>query len=208
MRSRAWAPSHTEEASRGRFWFRLRTNAKSCTPKYGAAERILMKADITTRATPHEIVRKMLEHYARRGVFRGFSPGPVRAGKARFKLVWHRDRVFELVLDTKKSTIRFPLLLPNVARHSLLDKELRKFVKSRQVDDLPDHRRIDRKKAEARLHNRAGDVSLSLKLIGDDYEYGTRKLVHLVHEIFLDFLHDGRYFEYMIENFDFDPDRL
>ena len=37
--------------------------------------------------------------------------------------------------------------------------------------------------------------------------YGTRKLIHLVHEIFLEFLAEGKYFEYQIEAFDLDPDR-
>ncbi len=34
-----------------------------------------------------------------------------------------------------------------------------------------------------------------------------RQLIHLVHEIFMTFLLDGRYYEYMVETFDLDPDK-
>jgi hypothetical protein len=35
-----------------------------------------------------------------------------------------------------------------------------------------------------------------------------RKLIRLVYEIFLTFLLDGRYYEYLVENFNLDPDRF
>jgi hypothetical protein len=50
-------------------------------------------------------------------------------------------------------------------------------------------------------------VSLTMRLLNDD-EYGARKLIHLAQEIFLVFLQDGRYYDYMVENFDLDPDRF
>ena len=42
---------------------------------------------------------------------------------------------------------------------------------------------------------------------GGEYEYATRKLIHLVHEIFLGFLIDAGYYEYMVEHLGLDPDR-
>ncbi len=35
-----------------------------------------------------------------------------------------------------------------------------------------------------------------------------RKLIHPVHEGYMDFLNDGRYYEYMAETFDLDPDKF
>ena len=54
-------------------------------------------------------------------------------------------------------------------------------------------------KARVHCRNRSGNVSLALTVKDGDYEYGTRKLIHMVHEIFLVFLSDGPYGDYMIE---------
>jgi hypothetical protein len=87
-------------------------------------------------------------------------------------------------------------------------RELKGFIKARHAAELPDHRRIDSRKAHVVAYNRGGNVTLSLRVINGDDEYGARKLIHLVHEIFLTFLLDGRYYEYLVENFDLDPDRF
>ena len=154
-----------------------------------------------------EAIASILEGYARRGVFRGFSPaGDVRQGRAVFRLLWHRDRVFEFVFDPRRNTMRFPLVLPNIPAE--MYRELKSFIKARHAAELPEHRRIDPRKAQVIASNRGGNVALSLRVTGGDDEYGTRKLIHLVHEIYLTFLLDGRYYEYLVENFDLDPDRF
>lgn len=156
-----------------------------------------------------DAVAATLEDYAHRGVFRGFSPaGNVRQGRAVFRLLWHRDRVFEFVFDTRRNTMRFSLVLPNVPAGSEMYRELKGFIKARHAAKLPDHRRIDCRKAQVVAYNRRGNVALSLRVINGDDEYGARKLIHLVHEIFLTFLLDGRYYEYLVENFNLDPDRF
>jgi hypothetical protein len=156
-----------------------------------------------------EAVAATLETYAQRGVFREFNPaGDVRQGQAVFRLLWHRDRVFEFVFDTRRNTMRFPLVLPNVPADSEMYRELKGFIKARHAAEFPDHRRIDSRKAHVVAYNRGGNVTLSLRVINGDDEYGARKLIHLVHEIFLTFLLDGRYYEYLVENFDLDPDRF
>ena len=155
-----------------------------------------------------ETVGGVLDSYANRGVFRGFSQGPVRNGKVAFKMLWHRDRVFELILDVGKHTMRFPLVLPGVSADSLMYREFRAFLKSRHSEDLPEHRRIDTGKARIRCCNRGRNISITLTVEDGDYEYGTRKLIHIVHEIFMVFLSDGRYYEYLVEKFDLDPDSV
>ena len=153
-----------------------------------------------------ESVANILESYADRGVFRGFSHGPIHKGKAAFKILWHRGRFFDLFLDTHKNTMRFPLLLPDVSADSSMDREFRKFLVSLHSEGLPEHRRIDTGKARVRRRNQGGNISLILTVKDSDYEYGARKLIHVVHEIFMVFLSDGRYREYMVEKFDLDPD--
>ncbi len=166
------------------------------------------RQDVTKTATSQiESVAETLESYAQRGVFKGFSRRPVGHGKAAFRIAWHRDRVFELIFDLKTGAMRFSTLLPNVPADSTMYRELKEFIKSRHATDLPEHRRIDCDRAQVRAHNRAGDVSLVLRVSDGDFEYGTRKLIHLVHEIFLTFLVDG-HLDYMVETFDLDPDRM
>jgi hypothetical protein len=86
-------------------------------------------------------------------------------------------------------------------------REFKEFVKSRHSESLPDHRRIDPKRAAARPSNRAGNVALTLTVKNGDYEYATRKLIHLVHEVYLVFLQEAHY-DYMIKVFNLDADHL
>ncbi len=156
------------------------------------------------KRTPVESVTGILQHYADRAVFRGFSPGAAKNGRAAFKIVWHRDRLFELVVDTRARTMTFPALLP--AFDASMTRELNAFIATRQSKEVPEHRRIDPKKAVVRASRRAGSAAVTLMLKNDDYEYGVRKLIHLIHEIFLTFLAEGRYYEYQVETFELDPD--
>jgi len=157
---------------------------------------------------PLAVVAEALAGYAKRGVFRGFSEGPVTGGKVTFRIVWHRDRVFEFVFDAKKNELRFPEVLTGVPAGSTMYRELKRSINARLSDEAPEHRRIDSQKAQVRVSSRGGNVALALVVKNDDYEYGARKLVHLVHEIFMVFLIEGSYLEYMVEAFDLDPDRM
>lgn len=103
--------------------------------------------------------------------------------------------------------MRFPLVLPGVPADSKMYLDLKEFIKARHSDEFPDHRRIDGRKAQVGSCVRSGNVSLTLTVRNGDYRYGARKLINLVHEIFLVFLADG-YYEYMVEAFDLDPDRM
>ena len=121
---------------------------------------------------------------------------------------WHRDQLFELVVDAQKRTLRFPLVLPAVPVQSEMYRELRAFVAERQGESVPEHRRIDPAKSAVQVGNRGGTVSITLTAVDEDYDYATRKLVNLVHEIYLVFLYDGLYYDYLVETFDLDPDRM
>ena len=155
-----------------------------------------------------DAVRGLLAGYAERGVFRGFSAGKVRGGKATFRIVWHRNRVFDLACDFDAAALRCPQVLVNVPADSTMYQELKEFIKSRHADDLPEHRRIDRRKAQVQPYNRQGNVSLVLRIKDGDCEYGVRKFIHVVHEVFVTFLADGNYMDYMVETFDLDPDHM
>ena len=154
-----------------------------------------------------ELVTAILEGYAEKAVFRGFSAHAVRGGKATYRMIWHHDRPFELLLDVPKKTLRFPAVLPGVPVRSAMYRELKAFLKARQSDEIPEHRRVNPAKARLSAANQRGTVSLTVTVKDGDFDYATRKIIHVVHEIFLIFLEDGPYFEYMVEHLGLDPDR-
>jgi hypothetical protein len=161
-----------------------------------------------TASSQINVVDAALAGYAERGVFRGFSRGPATGGKARFQIAWHRGRVFELAFDAGTGTLRLPELLTGVLPDSTMYEEFKSFIRERQADELPDHRRIDARKVQIRAYNRGGNILLVMKAKDGDVEYALRKLVHLVNEIYLTFLADGKYFDYLVETFNLDPDRM
>jgi hypothetical protein len=160
------------------------------------------------RQSAVEVVAAALTVYAERRVFQGFSREAVAGSKAIFRIAWHRGRVFELAFDTSKGTLRLPQVLTGVPADSTMYQDLKAFIKARQSADLPGHRRIDIRRAQVRTYNRDGNISLVLTVIDGDVAYGVQKLIHLVHEIYMTFLADGNYFEYLVETFDLDPDRM
>jgi hypothetical protein len=169
-------------------------------------ERLPTKSPAKSDATV-ALVTGILEGYAEKAVFRGFSAHPLRGGKATYRMVWHQDRPFELLLDVPGKTLRFPAVLPGVHARSPMYRELQAFLKVRQTDEMPEHRRVDPAKAGITLSSQRGVVSLKLTVKNGDFDYATRKIIHLVHEIFMVFLVDGPYFEYMVEQLGLDPDR-
>src|SRR5262245_9960800 len=92
-----------------------------------------------------DVVRAALQAYADRGVFRGFSE--IKNGH--FQFVWLLHHQMELSVDTAKGALRFKQLLPNVPAKSEIYAELKSFIQERHGGELPEHRRIDRKRAEA-----------------------------------------------------------
>ncbi|HET6325418.1 MAG TPA: hypothetical protein VFG04_12135 [Planctomycetaceae bacterium] len=161
-----------------------------------------------TAVSQIDVVAAVLAGYAERRVFHGFSRGPTSGGTASFQIAWHRGRVFELAFDARTGTLRLPGLLTGVPAGSTMYAELKDFIRSRQSDDLPDHRRLDVRKIQTRTYNRSGNILLVMKVKDGDSEYAVRKLVHLINEIYLTFLADGKYFDYLVETFNLDPDRM
>ena len=148
-------------------------------------------------------LEKILKEYAAKGVFRGFSAHPTDPS---FRLLWHRNQFFDLLFDAQTKTLRIPVVMPSV--DAAMYAHYKEFVKERCTNNQPEHRRIDPKKARVRTACKRGKVALSVVAADGDVEYALRKLIHLVHETYLVFLYDGRYYSYLIDTFDLDPDTL
>ena len=62
------------------------------------------------------------------------------------------------------------------------------------------------RKAMVTVRNRKRMVSLVVTLQNAHVEYGVRKAVNLVHELFVDFLRYPLYFPYLVEHCNLNPD--
>ena len=145
-------------------------------------------------------MRERLQTYADRGVFRGFSEQAPTGGRHRFRFSWLGPRPLSLGYTPATGTFVFRNLLPNVAARTPLHRDLQAFITSRASPRLPDHRRVDRRRATIRCVLSRGAVSLELVATRNHHEYGVNRVVNLVHEIFV-YLHTY-YPEYMWENLD------
>ena len=148
-------------------------------------------------------VRAVLQHYATRGAFRSFAELPAHGRKAAFRFNWFRDVPFTITFDPPTTYVD---LLPDVPGRSPMDRDLRRFVASRESPTLPDHRRVDRRRLDVTIRNRGARVSIAFRLKAAHVEYGIRKSVNLVHEIFTDYLSDARFASYQVEHFRLDPE--
>jgi len=151
-------------------------------------------------------VRQVLQHYASRGTFRSFAEGLPRGRSISFRFTWFRDMPFTVTFGPGSRRLVFQDLLPGVAPRSAMDRDLRQFLRERHSRSVPEHRRIDARKVEVRVANRAGAMSLFCTVKGDNTDYAVRKAVNVVHEIFTDFLSDGRYAQYQIDHLRLNPE--
>lgn len=69
---------------------------------------------------------------------------------------------------------------------------------------VPDHRLVDPDKGRVTLSVRDGTATLAIR--ANHHDYCTRRLVHIVHEVFMVFLWDGPYYDYRCEHLGLNPD--
>ncbi len=153
---------------------------------------------------PLTIVRKVLQGYADRGVFRALAEVPSCNGKAEFKFHWFpiTEEPFTLIYTNRTRALSFKRLLRGMPAKSEMYSQLKAFIKERSSADLPEHRRINPERADVKCSNRKGSVSVTVVIKGHEYEYGVRKAVNLISDLFMDLLPESTYYEYMAEHFD------
>ena len=141
-------------------------------------------------------------------MFRSLGAPEPRGDRTTFTIVWHHGRTFRLVVRTRQRTVTFPELLPRVPARSAMMKELRTFLRQFESSDMPPHRRIDPAKGQLRITGNQKGVSVGIAVRAGEWEYCTRKLVHLAQEVYVVFLPDGPYQDYRVEKLGLDPDSV
>ena len=73
------------------------------------------------------------------------------------------------------------------------------MVAARSTRAVPDHKRIDARRARLACAHRKGDFSLSVDIRGRNQEYAVSKTLNLVNEMFVA-LHEGHP-DYLVQHF-------
>ena len=110
----------------------------------------------------------------------------------------------EVVADPARKTLTFRGLFPALDRTSPIARELAAAVAGRSSRELPEHKRLDPRRARVASRLRSGEMSLVVTVRGAHYPYAAQNTLNLVNELFL-LLHE-RYPDYLIEHFGLSPE--
>ena len=126
---------------------------------------------------PAEVVRDGLQAYAERGIFQDFRETRGRNGKTRFEFRLLDDPV-TVELAERDHTLIIRNMLRQVPAGMYAD--LQGFLAALFDRELPPHRRLDRRSADAHFVRRRGQVSLVVKVKNGRYRYAVERLVSLI----------------------------
>lgn len=147
---------------------------------------------------------KALQHYADRGVFRGFHATPRRGGGYDYTFRWLSPRALTLRYDPASRTLTFRSLFPNVRARSMLAADLRQVVRDRMSRRVPAHKRLDPRRVPASGAVRRGNFVLSLRIRAGDEAHAISQLLNLVNDLFL--VLQERYPEYLVTQLGLSPE--
>jgi len=167
---------------------------------------VLLRTDAAEAGEVGDVLAGVLDACAARTTLRTVSMRRRRDGGRWYAFRWFRDREFEISLDANGRCLRLHGAVDHVLARSSLDRALRAWLRSRQSSALAEHRRLDPARVQLTLRNSGGAITLSLQSLDGDLEYAMRKLVHLLNELYLDFLATQAPFDWLIESFGLDPD--
>ena len=137
-----------------------------------------------------------MQHYADRGVFRGFRATDALRGRVDYEFRWLTRRLVRATFD-RRGVLRFPGLLPEASREIIA--AMRSMVAERSRRALPDHKRIDARRARLACAASKGNFSLSVEIRGLNQQYAVSKTLNLVNEMFVA-LHESHP-DYLVEHF-------
>jgi hypothetical protein len=149
---------------------------------------------------PLRAIDVVMRRYAERGVFRGFGAQRLPGDRAEYRFLWHAPFPHVLRVDARRRTVTLRDLLPEVPYRSPMEMALRRFVRGRSADALPEHRRVDPERARVHLRNRGGRVTIELVAAPGELVYAVERAVKLLNEVFLSFL-AGPWDAYMVRVF-------
>jgi hypothetical protein len=97
----------------------------------------------------------------------------------------------------RRGVLAFPALLPQAS--PAIVAEMKSMVAARSTRNVPEHKRMDARRARLACTLRKGDLSLSVDIRGRNQEYAVSKTLNLVNDMFVA-LHEGHP-EYLVQHF-------
>ena len=97
----------------------------------------------------------------------------------------------------RRGMLSFPRLLPQLPPE--IAAGLRSMVAARSTRAVPDHKRMDARRARLAGAVRTGDFTLSVAIRGTNQDYAVSRTLNLVNDMFVA-LHEG-YPEYLVQHF-------
>ena len=154
------------------------------------------REDAGTRA-----VAAALQRYADRGVFRGLRVREGKNGGREFRFLWLTPTPLLVTYHPATSTLAFPRLIPGAAAVPSMTAALKEVVAEHLGSTVPEHRRVDKRRARMRCTVRDGHISLSLVVRGAHHAYAIKAGLNLVNRLFLQL--QAHHPEYLVHQFGF-----
>ena len=129
-------------------------------------------------------------------MFRGFRATPGARGRVDYEFRWLTRRLTRASFD-RRGVLTFPILLPQAS--PAIVAAMRALVAARSTRAVPDHKRIDARRARLTCAISKGDISLAVEIRGRNHHYAVSKVLNLVNEMFVA-LHEA-YPDYLVEHF-------
>ena len=162
-------------------------------------------------------VGAVIDDMVARGVFRATPTrvGPSDTGRPigrkcpeegtpSWRITWFSGHA--MTLHAGGDEVKMDGVLPPLPAQSQLYRDLRAWLKAQQGPDLPAHRRLDPALITLAVRNSGGRIRLSLSSQDEPLPVLTKRIVQLVHAVYLDFLNGPGRLEWVTEAFGLDPD--
>ena len=156
-----------------------------------------MNREPGTGSREPEKITKALQSYADRGVFRGFRATPAPRGRIVYEFKWLTKKPVRAEFDTRTSTLRFPDLFPAIDKVNAA--ELAAVIEARSKRGVPDHKRLDGRRARMAGASRKGAFTLTVTVRGGNHEYAVKTALSLINDMFVTL--QEHHPEYLIEQF-------
>ncbi|MBK9520752.1 MAG: hypothetical protein IPO13_03855 [Rhodocyclaceae bacterium] len=149
-------------------------------------------------------VGAVIDDMVARGVFRA-APVKNDAGVVfAWRIKWFSGH--EMRLAATDDEVKVDDVLPPLAAQSQLYRDLRVWLKAQQSADLPAHRRVDPTRIALKVKNSGGQIRLSLSSHSESSATLAKRMLQLIHALYLDFLNGPGRLEWVTEAFGLDPD--
>ena len=129
-------------------------------------------------------------------MFRGFRATLAARGRVDYEFRWLTRRLMQASFD-RRAVLTFPALLPDAS--PAIAAEMRSLVAARSTRGVPEHKRIDARRARLACAIRSRDFSLSVEIRARNQQYAVSKTLNLINEMFVT-LHEAHP-DYLVEHF-------